>query len=49
MPISKKGKKTAYKKKKDYLKSCFNCLDYFYGPTYKVCLRCRVVPLIFQS
>ena len=28
-------------KQKDYLKPCEKCLDYFYGPSYDLCIKCR--------
>ena len=26
---------------KEYLKPCDRCLDYFYGPSYDLCIKCR--------
>lgn len=26
---------------KEYLKPCDRCLDYFYGPSYDLCVKCR--------
>ena len=28
-------------KQKEYLKPCDRCLDYFYGPSYDLCVKCR--------
>lgn len=28
-------------KQKEYLKPCDRCLDYFFGPTYDLCVKCR--------
>ena len=33
--------KSTDNKQKEYLKPCDRCLDYFFGPSYDLCVKCR--------